>query len=169
MVNGLPRLIVQGKILDKGSGRQSSFSTLTPCLRSSAISSWLAPWPILFDALSFDPLISLLLSGSAGGWAHAVAIDSSSNGCTGSWYNRKLFAQMWNSLPSSISAMWHLYANWSLLEIWNSSFPVTTTLSRRSRMWSFGHFSLIFALGCKNLAWAEPRAPIPPRFLTIEE
>ena len=114
-------------------------------------------------------LTSLFLSGSAAGWAYGVVIYSSSNGCTGSWSIRKLFAQMWNSLPSSISAMRHLYANWSLLEIWNSSFPVTTNLSRRSRLWSFDHFSLIFALEWKNLAWADPRAPIPPRFLAIKE
>ena len=105
----------------------------------------------------------------AAGWAHAVAIDSSSNGCTWYWCNWKLFAHMWNSLLSPISAMRHLYANWYLLEIRNRSFPVTTTLSRRSRLWSFGHFNLIFALGWKKLAWSEPRAPIPLRFLTIEE
>ena len=156
-------------LVGRFSGRLSSFSTSTPCRCSSEIYSWLAPWPILFYAFSFDPLASLLLSGSSAGWAHAVAIDSSSNGCTGSWDTRKWFTQMWNSLPLSILAVQHLYANWSLLEIRNSYFPVTTTLSRRSRLCSFSHVSLIFALCWKILAWEEPRAPIPPRFLTIEE
>ena len=93
------------------SGRQSSLSTSTPCRRSSEISSFFAHWPILFLVFSFDPLASWLLSGSgARGRARAVATDSSSNGCVGSWYTRKLFAQMWNSIPSSISGMRHLYA-----------------------------------------------------------
>ena len=45
------------------SGSQSSLSTLTPCRRSSAISFWLAPWPILLLVFSFDTLASWLLSG----------------------------------------------------------------------------------------------------------